>query len=147
MAICTFFGHRNCPESIKSKLRATLINLIINYDVDTFYVGHQGQFDTIVCDVLKELKIEYPIIRFYITLAYMPKKESSDADFSNSLLPNGIESVHPRYAIVWRNNWMLRQSDYVVTYITHSWGGAAQFAKKAQAQKKTIFKLGSIFVN
>ena len=46
MAVCTFFGHRNYPELIKPKLRATLIDLITNYEVDTFYVGHQGQFDT-----------------------------------------------------------------------------------------------------
>ena len=57
------------------------------------------------------------------------------------LLPEGIESVHPRYAISWRNNWMLRQSDYVVTYITHSWGGAAQFAENAKKQKKVVVNL------
>ena len=62
-------------------------------------------------------------------------------DYSNTMLPEGIESVHPRYAISWRNNWMLRQSDYVVTYITHSWGGAAQFAEKANRQKKTVINL------
>jgi hypothetical protein len=33
---------------------------------------------------------------------------------------------------------MLKQSDYVVTYITHSYGGAAQFVKKARRQGKTI---------
>ena len=28
------------------------------------------------------------------------------------MLPEGIESLHPHYAISWRNNWMLRHSDY-----------------------------------
>ena len=41
----------------------------------------------------------------------------------------------------WRNKWMLKQSDYVVTYITHSWGGAAQFAEIAARQKKTVINL------
>lgn len=27
---------------------------------------------------------------------------------------------------------MIKQSDYVVTYITHPWGGAAQFAEIAE---------------
>ena len=57
------------------------------------------------------------------------------------MLPEGIESVHPHYAISWRNNWMLKQSDYVVTYITHSWGGAASFAKKAEKQSRKVIKL------
>jgi hypothetical protein len=37
---------------------------------------------------------------------------------------------------------MLKQSDYVVTYITHSYGGAAQYAEKAKRQKKMIHQLG-----
>ena len=56
MARCTFFGHRDCPESIKPKLRGVLEELITNHDVDMLYVGNQGQFDAIVRSVLKELK-------------------------------------------------------------------------------------------
>jgi len=36
---------------------------------------------------------------------------------------------------------MLKQSDYVVTYITHPWGGAAQFTEKAARQKKKVIYL------
>ena len=36
---------------------------------------------------------------------------------------------------------MLKQSDYVVTYVTHGWGGAAQFAEKAKRQGKTVVDL------
>lgn len=57
------------------------------------------------------------------------------------MLPEGIETVHPRFAISWRNKWMIKQSDYVVTYVTHSWGGAAQFAELAEKQKKIIVSL------
>ena len=28
MAVCTFFGHRNCPLSVKPKLRSVLAELI-----------------------------------------------------------------------------------------------------------------------
>ncbi len=141
MASCTFFGHRECSDSTKAQLREVLINLITNNDVDMFYVGNQGQFDTIVRSVLRELKKECPQINYAVVLAYMPGKKTEYDDYSDTMLPEGIESVHPRYAISWRNNWMLRQSDYVVTYITHSWGGAAQFAVKAKRQKKTVINL------
>ena len=57
-------------------------------------------------------------------------------------LPEGIESVHPRYAITWRNRWMLDRADFVVTYITHSWGGAAKFAQAAEKKEKTVINLG-----
>ena len=141
MANCTFFGHRECPESIKIKLREVLIDLVNNHDVDMFYVGNQGRFDAIVRGVLRELKTEYPQISCAVVLAYLPGKETEYEDYSDTMLPEGIESVHPRYAISWRNNWMLRQSDYVVAYITHSWGGAAQYVNKAKRQNKRVINL------
>ena len=141
MPICTFFGHRDCPETIKPRVRTVLVDLITNHGVDMFYVGNQGRYDAIVRSVLRELKKEYPQINYAVVLAYMPKMKTEYDDYSDTMFPEGIEPVHPRYAISWRNNWMLRQSDYVVTYITHSWGGAAQFAEKAKRQKKTVINL------
>jgi len=142
MANCTFFGHRDCPESIKPKLREVLVDLITNHGVDMFYVGNQGQFDAIVRRTLRELKKEYSKINYAVVLAYMPGKKTEYDDYSDTILPEGIEAVHPRYAISWRNNWMLQQSDYVVTYITHSYGGAAQYARKAKSAGKRIIELG-----
>lgn len=146
MASCTFFGHRECLDSLKFQLKEVLIDLITNHNVDMFYVGNQGRFDAIVRGVLRELKKEYPQMRinYAVVLAYIPGKQNEYDNYSDTMLPEGIESVHPRYAISWRNNWMLRQSDYVVTYITHSWGGAAQYAAKAARQGKTVINLADI---
>jgi hypothetical protein len=36
---------------------------------------------------------------------------------------------------------MLKQADFVVTYITHDWGGAAKFAKMAEKQGKYVVNL------
>lgn len=141
MASCTFFGHRECPDSLKSQLQEVLIDLITNHNIDMFYVGNQGRLDAIVRGVLRELKNEYPQINYAVVLAYMPGKQTAYENYSDTMLPEGIESVHPRYAISWRNNWMLRQSDYVVTYITHAWGSAAQYAAKAARQGKIVINL------
>lgn len=106
-----------------------------------FYVGNQGRYDAIVRSVLRELKKEYPQINYAVVLAYMPGKQSEYDDDSDTMLPEGIETVHPRYAISWRNNWMLRRSDYVVSYITHLWGGAAQCLEKAKRLNKQVINL------
>ena len=140
MAACTFFGHRNCPSSIKPKLREVLIDLIENHGVDLFYVGRQGAFDGLVHTVLKELALTYPHIQYAVVLDRMPSAKDS-YDHSDTLLPEGIEAVLPRFAISWRNKWMIHHSDYVVTYITHSTGGAAQFVKIAEKQGKVIVPL------
>lgn len=141
MAVCTFFGHRNCPETIKPYLREVLTDLIINQEVDTFYVGNQGQFDAIVRSVLRKLEKEHPEIHYVVVLAYLPGEKNEYDDFSDTILPEGIEAVHPRYAIEWRNRWMLQRADFVVTYIAHPWGGAAKFAEQAKRQGKTMVNL------
>ena len=146
MSACTFFGHRDCPSSIEPKLREVLIDLIENHAVDVFYVGQQGAFDRIVRSVLKELLSIYPHIRYAVVLERLPLKrdEFDSLDYSDTMLPESIETVPPRFAISWRNKWMLKRSDYVVTYITHSWGGAAQFTESAQRQNKQVINLASI---
>ena len=141
MKACTFFGHRDCPETIKPYLREVLIDLITNKGVDTFYVGNQGRFDVTVRSVLRELEQEYPEIHYAVVLAYMPGKKNEYDDFSDTMLPEGIETVHPRYAIEWRNRWLLQRADFVVTYIAHPWGGAAKFAEKAKREGKTVINL------
>ena len=141
MAVCTFFGHRDCPETIEPRLREVLTDLIINQEVDTFYVGNQGRFDGIVRSVLRELEQAYPEIHYAVVLAYLPGKTNENDDFSDTIFPEGIEAVHPRYAIEWRNRWMLQRADFVVTCIAHPWGGAAKFAEKAKRDGKTVINL------
>ncbi len=141
MSVCTFFGHRECPAEIKPILKSTLEDLIVNHGVDLFYVGNQGQFDACVRTSLQALTKKYPQTHYAVVLAYMPGSKNEYEDFSDTMLPEGIESVHPRFAISRRNDWMLRQSSFVVTYITHTWGGAYKFAEKAKKQGKIVINL------
>ena len=141
MSACTFFGHRDCPDGLKHSLRSVIIDLITNCGVDMFYVGHQGGFDRLVRSVLREITQEYPQVRYAVVLAYMPSEHPVLGDTSDTMLPEGIELVHPRYAISWRNNWMLQKSDFVVAYVAHSWGGAAQYVRKAVRSGKTVINL------
>lgn len=137
MSVCTFFGHRDCPDSVRPELKIVLENLIQNHGVDLFYVGNQGSFDGIVRSVLRELQKEYPQINYAVVLAYFPQNEKAYPDYSDTMIPEGIESVHPRFAVSWRNQWMIHQSDIVVSYVTHHWGCAAQCSRKAAHSGKT----------
>ena len=142
MSSCCFFGHKDTPEDVKPELYAAIEELITQRSVSTFYVGNQGVFDAYVRAALRQLQKRYPHIRYAVVLAYMPGEVSEyDADHSDTMLPEGIEEVHPRYAIDWRNRWMLRQSQYVICYIHHHWGGAAKYVQTAQRQGKTVINL------
>ena len=135
---CTFFGHRLCPDEIEPTLRSVLAELIEHHQVKLFYIGNQGSFDAKAYRVVCEFRKKYPFIQCYIVLAYLPLKNSTGPD---TILPEGIEKVPRRYSIFWRNEWMLKRSDYVVTYVTHPSNGAAQFAKRAEKQGKYVINL------
>ena len=146
MSACTFFGHRDCPEAVRPKLREVLVELIERHGVDRFYVGRQGAFDAMVRSVLRELTEFYPHISYAVVLERLPgPRDQAMWDFSDTIFPEGLELVPPRFAISRRNLWMLKQADLVVTYVTHGWGGAAQFGEKARRQKKTVINLAGPF--
>ena len=136
----TFFGHKDTPKEIEPTLRSTLVDLIENHGATEFYVGNNGSFDTMVRRQLENLSQTYPIT-YNIVLAYIPTKKSEYDSFTNTLLPEGIETIPKRFAISYRNKWMVEQSDVVVTYVTHSFGGAAQFKAMAERQGKTVIEL------
>lgn len=138
--ICTFFGHREAPANVEPILKQILIDLIENKQVNKFYVGNQGTFDRIVRKNLKIFKAEYPHIHYAVVLAYMPGKKY-DVDYGDTIFPDGLERVHPKYAIEKRNRWLIDNSDVVVTYVTHSFGGAAKFKKIAERRGKYIINI------
>ena len=134
----TFFGHRDTPKEIEPALRLTLIYLIENKNATVFYVGNHGNFDAMVRRQLEDLSKTYSI-KYYVVLAYMPGK--NDTPDEHSILPEGIETVPRRFAINYRNKWMLTKSDIVVTYVTRNFGGAIQFKETAEKQRKVIIDL------
>ena len=136
---CTFFGHKDTPSDVKGKLRETIVQLIEEKGVTNFYVGNHGNFDRMVLSELKELSKQYPQIRYSVVLAYLT--QHCDEDYSNTVYPEGIESVPKRFAIDFRNKWMLQQSDFVVAYVRRSIGGAAKFADMAKKRGKEIINL------
>lgn len=138
--VCTFFGHKDTPKNIEPTLRATLVDLIENHGTNMFYVGNNGSFDAMVRRQLEDLSNTYPIT-YNVVLAYLPAKKSEYDDYTNTILPDGIETTPKRFAISWRNKWMVQQADVVVTYVTRNFGGAAQFKALAQRQGKTVIEL------
>ena len=129
---CCFFGHREVTHNIRTKLKAIIEKLITEDGVTDFYVGHQGQFDSMVYSVLKELKAKYTQIRYTVVLAYMPDEHIKEMYGEDTLFPDGLESVPRKYAISKRNDWMIQQSAFAVCYVYKITGGAAKFREKAE---------------
>jgi uncharacterized phage-like protein YoqJ len=140
---CCFFGHKDARADIYPKLTNTIKYLITELNVSSFLVGNQGGFDAMVLKALRCLKTDYPEISYNVVLAYMPteKQEYDPYKFGETILPEGIEEIHPKFAISWRNKWMVDESEYVIAFVSHSWGGAAKFIEYAAKKKKKIYNI------
>lgn len=138
----TFFGHREIPDGVSATLKSTIEQLIVHQKADIFYVGHQGEFDSMVRRTLQELKTVYPHISYTVVLAYMPPvdKRLFTEDIP-TLYPDGLEYTPKRFAISRRNSWMIEHCDVVVSYVTHSIGGAATFTEMAEKKGKRVIRL------
>ena len=136
----TFFGHRDTPKEIEPALRLTLIDLIENKNATVFYVGNNGNFDTMVRRQLEDLSQTYPIT-YSVVLAYLPTEKNKYDNLTNTIYPEGLENVPKRFAISYRNKWMIQQADTVVSYVIRTCGGAAQFKELAERLDKTVFEL------
>ena len=137
--ICTFFGHRDTPDSAKSILYDTVLKLMTERNVTEFYVGNHGNFDRLALSVLKELCPKYPHIKYYVVYAYLPQK--SNEDHLHTIFPEGIENTPKRFAIDFRNRWMLKRADIVVTYVQRSVGNSAELAKAARKKGKEVINI------
>ena len=133
--ICTFIGNRDASKAINPLLKRTIANLIENNNVDMFYIGNHGGFDYIAKEVLEELKKIYPI-NYYVVLAYIPLKDKG-LDYSNSIYLDVLNSTPYKYRIIERNKWMIKKSDFVITYIRHI-GNSREFKEFAEKKEKTL---------
>lgn len=139
--VVTFFGHKNTLSSVKPFLEQTVHRLIEENKEITFLVGTHGAFDLMAQDVLKQAFERYPRITCHIVLAYIPVGGNAKRYALPTLVPDGIENVPKKFAISCRNNYMVKECDTVICYITHEWGGAAQFVEKAKKASKMIINI------
>ena len=140
---CIFFGHRDCYSLDFSVLKRTIEELIAEGE-DTFYVGHQGHFDSMVLACLKEIKEVYEHITYTVVLAYLPKGDSEYDLYQGCSIYPEIEKGPKRFAIERRNKWMIDKATHCIAFINRTYGGAYKFAKRAKRKGLKVTNLGNI---
>ena len=137
MTVC-FFGHKDTPETVRPFLEQE-IERLIDCGAECFLVGNQGRFDGMVLGSLRRMAKKHPGITYKVVLAYMPR--TGEFAYGETMLPEGQELVHPRYAIAHRNRWMAEEADAAVVYVAHGWGGAARYADLMRRKGKIVRNL------
>lgn len=93
-----------------------------------------------MCLRLARIEKIHTQIRLILVLPYLNSTMITDGYDETVYLP--LETVPPRFAIVLRNEWMVRESDVVVAYVIRGFGGAAKTLEYARRKKKTIICYG-----
>ena len=139
--ICVFFGHHDCPDSVKPRLTQAIRDQIGN-GARLFYVGTHGRFDALALSCLRSLKREFPEIGYAIVLAYLSPLPGA-CQPEETIFPEGIEKVPKRFAVDYRNRWMLDRADAVIAFVSRPVGGAAKHVKRAERKGVAVVNLAN----
>ena len=151
--VITFCGHRRVTEqeNVALRLSAVFCQLFENAGEEltplSFYCGGYGEFDYLAEKTVDEYRKKFPdvacekvFVTPYITPSYQERNERLRKRFDDIIYPP-IENVPYRYAIIWRNEWMIDSADVVIAYVNYSWGGAAHGLEYARRKEKKIIMI------
>ena len=135
----TFCGHSQIYQiGDFSKWLDIMLPSLIEGGASTFYLGGYGDFDSLAAAAVQRQKAVYPHVTAILVLAYL-NREADISCYDDTTYPP-LEKVPPRYAIIRRNQWMVNESDVLISGVTHSWGGAAKTLDYAKTKGKVIFQ-------
>ena len=137
MIVCTFFGHKDTPFSIKEALKQEIIKLIEEEAVDVFWVGNNGAFDLIVQQTLEEVRLTKSEINYYIVLSSHGEKAIS-GNIENTVLPEELVKSLPKFAISKRNELMIKSSKYAVCYFKKRFSNCEKWVKLCEKRGLSI---------
>ena len=145
--IITFCGHRDFVKT--EKIENMLIELLEFFakerETIDCYCGRYGQFDGFAAECVRKAKKDFENIRNcliipYISLSFQEKIKYLN-DYYDEIIYPPLENIPTKYAIIKRNEWMIDKADLLITYVKHSWGGAAKSLEYAKRKNTTIFYL------
>ena len=127
---CCGFGHRELYRDIKKDLQQAIEKLVEQKGISVFYTGNMGEFDSLFINAVNECKRKTEKeIRLVLVLPYLTKelnknKEYYEETFDEIIIPEICEAAHYKQAITRRNEWMIEQSQIVLSAVYRDFGGA-----------------------
>ncbi|MBQ8689253.1 MAG: hypothetical protein IJ515_02700 [Clostridia bacterium] len=145
--VVTFCGHAHFSESeeCEQRILAFLAEKVGDRPAD-MYLGGYGAFDGFAYECCKKYKQTHPKVSLvfvtpYLTVEYQKNHLDYQKTRYDAIIYPEIESKPKRYAIAYRNKYMVEKADYVIAYVTHDCGGAYTTYKYAKRKGKAILNL------
>ena len=145
--IISFCGHSNFRESeeYEEKILQFLDEHVGNEKAD-LYLGGYGKFDEFAYRCCAKYKIKHPdVLLVFITPYFTDEYQKNHLNdlkkkYDYIIYPE-IENKPLKFAITYRNKWMIEKSDFVICAVNREWGGAYNSYRHAKRKKKQIFNL------
>lgn len=144
---CFFIGHRNTQPEVASKLMEEVERHIIEYGVDSFVVGHYGQFDSMAAQAVIQAKECHPEITLTLLLPYHPtvRPIKTPKGHDGTYYPPDMETVPPKLAIVKANEHMVQNAEYLIAYVSHPSQGSRELLEYAlKRQKRGLIRVTNL---
>lgn len=144
---CCFAGHGEIYNTrLEELVNREAIRLIEEQSVKEFWVGNYGEFDKMASSVVRKLKNRYAYIKLVLVIPYLTKDISEYASEYKSKYDEIIVADVPvntpkRFHIIKGNEFMVRECEFLIAYVSHSWGGAAKTLEYAKRKKKTVVNI------
>ena len=146
--VCTFAGHRGIrvTEELTSALKDHIEALITRENVSEFLVGNYGDFDYASAEAVREVQKVYPHIKLILVFPYLTKvvteyKEQFYEKYDSILMADIPLSTPKNLRIIKANQYMIGKADFLICYVNHGWGGAAQTVDYAKKKGVSIINL------
>ena len=147
LMIITFCGHSDYIETKQDEEK--ILNFLTQTVKDSpaeLYLGGYGAFDSFALKCGKKYKQAHPNTKLIFVTPYLTNNyqknylEHQKALYDEIIYPE-LEKVPLKFAISYRNKWMVEKADSIVAYIDHSHGGAYKTSKYAIKNNKPVFNL------
>lgn len=149
MKRCCFAGHSEIyNDFIKKEIENNITKLIIQKNIYSFWVGNYGQFDRYCVSVLLKLKEKYPYITLDLIIPYLTKQIIENQymyqSFDNIIIADIPQNTPRKIQIIKTNEYMVKNSDILLCYINHTWGGAFKTMEYAKNKHLEICNIGKL---
>ena len=143
----SFFGHRTLYSirELENKVEDIALTLVRNHKFVEFYVGRNGDFDILVASAIKRVqhRMGEETCALILTLPYVVKDIQYYEKFYGEVIVPVEGKQHFKAAITKRNEWMVDNSDLVITCVQNESGGAYKAMKYAQSKGVKVLNIGN----
>jgi len=139
--VITFFGHAQIVKS--SEIKKALMEILekqVGDNTAEMLLGGYGDFDELAYTCCKEYKQTHPNVSLLYVTPYLTNASPS-VKYDAIIYPE-IEDKPLKFAITYRNRWMVDRADAVIAFVNRKQGGAYKTFAYAKRKGKTVINLG-----